>query len=102
MEQTEREWREVLATGEPIRRVVDFDTPSGPRSFEYAMFPIREHDGYWLLERIRRWQPDVRIAAITALGFTRRSDKRRWFRRIHTQPVDPARLAALLQQGMEN
>ncbi|HUP45589.1 MAG TPA: PAS domain S-box protein [Thermoanaerobaculia bacterium] len=55
-----------------------------------------EHDGYWLLERLRSSNPELRVAAITALGVS--DEQMEAFDDYVRKPVDPARLAALLEE----
>lgn len=55
-----------------------------------------DHDGYWLLDRIRAAHPDLRVAAITALGITDDEISAAGFDAFVRKPVDPARLAELL------
>ncbi len=45
MEPAEAGWRHVLATGETLRRQIDYDTVEGRRVFEYVAFPLRTAEG---------------------------------------------------------
>ena len=56
-----------------------------------------EHDGYWLLERVRDARPDVPVAAITALGVAAEQMSDAGFVSFVRKPVDPTALAELLR-----
>ncbi|HEX6177707.1 MAG TPA: ATP-binding protein [Thermoanaerobaculia bacterium] len=56
-----------------------------------------EHDGYWLLERVREARPDVPVAAITALGVADEQMADAGFASFVRKPVDPTALAELLR-----
>ena len=56
-----------------------------------------EHDGYWLLEKVRGVRADVPVAAITALGVGEEQMAAAGFSSLVRKPVDPASLADLLR-----
>ena len=74
-------------------------TLAGRDSFDLVLTDLAmpEHDGYWLLEKLRSSTPGIRVAAITALGVPDEQIDGAGFDAFVRKPVDPARLADLLE-----